>query len=164
MTRLDANPPEWHPRLQGLECPMSAAQFPVPLRLTVCGPPIALSSNASFAVDVPVAVGLNATLMVQLPPTTSVVPQVDAVLTNELALVPEKVMPLLNRVTATVLVFFAVMTLDALVDPTLVVGNAMLAGARDTVGVGATVVQSLTRFRALIEPNPVARSYPFVVV
>src|SRR5437762_3294529 len=40
---------------------------PDPVRLAVCGLPVALSVTESVAVRVPVAVGLNVTLIVQLP-------------------------------------------------------------------------------------------------
>ena len=43
------------------------AAAPVPVRLTVCGLPAALSVMVTAAVRVPVAVGVNVTLMVQFP-------------------------------------------------------------------------------------------------
>jgi hypothetical protein len=46
---------------------------PVPVRLTVCGLPAALSVMLSVAVRVPTAVGVNVTLMVQLDPAATVV-------------------------------------------------------------------------------------------
>ena len=50
--------------------------MPVPVRLTVCGLPAALSVMVTAPVRVPVAVGLNVTLIVQLEPAESEVPQV----------------------------------------------------------------------------------------
>jgi len=49
---------------------------PVPVRLTICGLPAALSEMLTNAVRVPVAVGVNVTLIVQLPPAASELPQV----------------------------------------------------------------------------------------
>jgi len=53
-----------------------ADAVPVPVRLTVCGLPAALSEMLTNAVRVPVAVGLNVTLIVQLPPAATELPQV----------------------------------------------------------------------------------------
>jgi hypothetical protein len=48
----------------------------LPLKLTVCGLPLALSVMASDALRVPVAVGVNVTLIAQLDPATTLLPQV----------------------------------------------------------------------------------------
>jgi hypothetical protein len=48
---------------------------PVPLRLTVCGLPAALSVMLSVPFWTPVAVGVNVTLMVQLAPAATELPQ-----------------------------------------------------------------------------------------
>src|SRR5579863_367574 len=40
---------------------------PVPVRVIVCGLPVALSATVTAAVRVPVAVGVKVTLMVQVP-------------------------------------------------------------------------------------------------
>jgi hypothetical protein len=48
---------------------------PVPVRLTVCGLPAALSATEIEAVRVPEAAGVNVTLMVQLAPATIELPQ-----------------------------------------------------------------------------------------
>jgi hypothetical protein len=53
----------------------TAGAMPVPLRLTVCGLPVALSVMLSVPVSVPVAVGVNVTLIVQAVATASEVPQ-----------------------------------------------------------------------------------------
>jgi len=55
---------------------LAAAAAPVPVRLTVCGLPAALSEMLTDAVRVPVAVGVNVTLIVQLPPAATELPQV----------------------------------------------------------------------------------------
>ena len=78
----------------------------VPLRLTVCGLPAALSVIARLAVRVPSAVGRKVTLMMQVALAASVVPQV-VVREKSPALVPVKPMllmvmlpvPVLRRVT-----------------------------------------------------------------
>jgi len=54
----------------------SFAVVPIPLRVTFCGLPAALSVTLSAAVRVPDAVGLNVTLMLQLAPAASELPQV----------------------------------------------------------------------------------------
>jgi hypothetical protein len=52
------------------------AAAPVPVRLTVCGLPAALSEMLTVAVRVPVAVGLKVTLIVQLLFAATELPQV----------------------------------------------------------------------------------------
>jgi hypothetical protein len=49
---------------------------PVPLKLTVCGLPLALSETDRVPLTVPPAVGVKITLIVQVPPAAKVVPQV----------------------------------------------------------------------------------------
>jgi hypothetical protein len=48
----------------------------VPVKLTVCGLPLALSVIASVALREPAADGVNVTLMAQLAPAETVLPQV----------------------------------------------------------------------------------------
>ncbi len=55
---------------------VTAGAIPVPLRLTLCGLPAALSVIDSVPVRVPVAVGVKVTLMVQLAPAATEAPQV----------------------------------------------------------------------------------------
>jgi hypothetical protein len=55
----------------------SFAVVPIPLRLTFCGLPAALSVMLSAAERVPDAVGLNVTLILQLAPAASELPQVE---------------------------------------------------------------------------------------
>ena len=50
--------------------------LPVPVRLTVCGLPLALSAMLTEAVRAPVAVGVNVTLIVQVPFAATELPQV----------------------------------------------------------------------------------------
>ena len=49
---------------------------PVPLRLTECGLPVALSVIVTTPVRVPVVVGVKVTLMLQFAPAATVLPQV----------------------------------------------------------------------------------------
>lgn len=49
--------------------------LPVPLRLTVCGPPVAESVKVNVPVAAPVAVGVNVTPTLQLAPAPTLVPQ-----------------------------------------------------------------------------------------
>jgi len=54
----------------------SFAVVPMPLSVTFCGLPLALSVMLSAAVRVPDAVGLKVTLTVQLAPAANELPQV----------------------------------------------------------------------------------------
>jgi hypothetical protein len=77
----------------------SEALEPVPVKLTVCGLPLALSVMVSMPVRVPLAVGVKVTLMLQTPPAAKLVPQVlvwaksplTAMLVNARVAVPELV-------------------------------------------------------------------------
>jgi hypothetical protein len=51
------------------------AATPVPLKVSVCGLPAALSATLRAPVRVPLAVGVKGTLMVQLFPAARLVPQ-----------------------------------------------------------------------------------------
>ena len=51
-------------------------EAPVPVRVAVCGLPVALSVTATAAARVPDAAGTNVTLIVQLAPAATDVPQV----------------------------------------------------------------------------------------
>ena len=55
---------------------LTAAPVPVPVKLTVCGLPAALSAMLTVAVRFPGAVGVNVTLIVQLALAATEVPQV----------------------------------------------------------------------------------------
>src|SRR5438552_3182368 len=63
----------WTRTKAGGEPPVEPA--PMPVRLAVCGLPLALSVMYSDEPRVPVASGVNVTLIVQLAPTASEVPQ-----------------------------------------------------------------------------------------
>jgi hypothetical protein len=64
---------------------------PVPMRLTVCGLPLALSVTETEAVRVPLAEGVKVTLIVQLVPAATELPQV-LVWAKSLALAPVSAM------------------------------------------------------------------------
>src|SRR6266404_4036407 len=68
----------WLPKLKFVadKLTMDAEAAPVPVRLTDCGLPLALSVMVIAPVRVPVAVGVNVTLIVQLAPAATEVPQV----------------------------------------------------------------------------------------
>jgi hypothetical protein len=107
--------------------------FPVPLRLTDCGDPAALSVTVNDAVSAPVFVGLNLTEIVQLAPAATVAPQV-VVSEKEDAFVPLILMPpdLISKVALPV--FLSVTTLAAVVVPTFVVANFREVGVSETTG------------------------------
>jgi hypothetical protein len=63
-------------RVKGETDAMGPPVVPVPVRVTICGVPDALSAIEIAAVRVPAAVGLNTAPMVQFAAAISVVPQV----------------------------------------------------------------------------------------
>ena len=65
-------------RLVGVSVTAGAAAAPVPVRVTVCGEPVALSAIDSEAVKAPAAAGLNSTETVQVAAAASEVVQVFA--------------------------------------------------------------------------------------
>ena len=54
----------------------TATVVPLPVRLTICGLPVALSVTVIVPGWLPVAVGVNVTLRVQLAPAATELPQV----------------------------------------------------------------------------------------
>ena len=81
---------------------LTAGAAPVPVRLTVCGLPVALSARVRDAVRVPLAAGVNVTLIVQLFPATTLDPQL-FVWAKSLVLVPERAMLVTLKVALPVL-------------------------------------------------------------
>jgi hypothetical protein len=81
----------------------SFAVVPIPIRLTFCGLPAALSVTLRAAVRVPLAVGLNVILMLQLAPVANELPQV-WVCAKSPALVPVIAIPLIVKVVVPILV------------------------------------------------------------
>ena len=69
----------WLPNARAVSERLAAGEpvepAPVPLRLTVCGLPAALSLTLSVALLVPLAAGVNVTVMVQLAPWATELPQ-----------------------------------------------------------------------------------------
>src|SRR5215467_13687360 len=74
----------------------SAPALPVPVRLAVCGLPVALSVTVTVAVRVPVLVGENVTAILQLNPGTSGLTQL-LVCAKSPGFVPVSVMPEIVR-------------------------------------------------------------------
>jgi hypothetical protein len=83
-----------------------AALVPVPVKLTVCGLPAALSEMLRVPLRVPVAVGVKVTVIVQSAPAATELPQL-LVSAKSPALVPvtarlailKMALPVLDRVT-----------------------------------------------------------------
>ena len=63
-------------RLVGLSAAEGPTATPVPVRLAVCGLPVALSVTVTVPVREPAAVGVKVTLIEQLPPAATEAPQV----------------------------------------------------------------------------------------
>jgi hypothetical protein len=113
-------------------------QFPVPVRGTLCGEPVASSVTTRLAVALPVAVGLKTMERVQLAPAAREGSQVLDRNENSLALAPENVKELTDMgIVALVLV--TVSTWLAEVMPVLVVGKVRLVGEKTMVGGGTPV-------------------------
>lgn len=74
-----------------------AADTPLPVRVTNCGLPTALSATEMDAVRVPVALGVNVTLMVQVVFAPRVLGEIGQLLVcaKSLAFVPTTVMPVM---------------------------------------------------------------------
>src|SRR5258708_289257 len=105
---------------------------PVPLRITACGEPVALSAIESEALKAPVVTGLNSTDTVHVAATASVVPQVVADLMNEVAFVPLMVSEV--RFSVAVPEFLMVTTCATVVEPTGVDANVREVGVSVTAG------------------------------
>jgi len=85
------------------EAVVKVKSLPVPVRLTLCGLPAALSATFSEAVRVPPVVGLKVTLMEQVAPAVTVDPQLFCWLKSP-ALAPPILMLETESVAAPVLV------------------------------------------------------------
>jgi hypothetical protein len=97
-------PKFWLPnvRLPGETPATEAVATPVPVKLTVCELPLALSVIVKVPVRVPAAVGVKVTLIVQLAPALTLLPQVLVWEKSPLAVMLEMVsvaLPVLVRVT-----------------------------------------------------------------
>jgi len=107
------------------------AVVPVPLSGTCCGLPLPLSVMLMAAERAPAAAGLKSTLMVQAALTAREAPQVVAVLTNSVLLVP--VIAMLEMASAAVPVFLSVTLCTALVTPAATAPKFRLVGVSETV-------------------------------
>jgi hypothetical protein len=110
------------------------AAVPVPVSVTFCGEPEALSVMLNVPVSAAADAGSKAMNTEQDAPAASVAPQ----LFNsgkDVALVPPIAIEVI--VTLTVPVFLSVTVWASLVTPTIVAGKAIVAGVRVTVGVVA---------------------------
>jgi len=94
---------------------LAAGAVPVPVRLTACGLPLALSAIVRVPLRAPLALGANVTLIAQLAPAPSDVPQL-LVCAKSPAFVP--LITMLPIESAAPPVFESVTPLAALVVPT----------------------------------------------
>ena len=115
-----------------------AGAVPVPVRVTDCCDPVALSAIASDAPNAPAAAGLNSTETVHVAAAASVVPHVVADLMNEVALVPVMVSD--ARFSVAVPEFLTVTTCAAVVEPTAVDANVRAVGVSVTAGAAVTAL------------------------
>ena len=118
------------PPSQFLTSEREIVYFPVPVRLTVCGLPAALSLMVIAPVRVPAAVGVNFTLIAQCLPTASVAPQVVVLEKSPLAtmlVMLSVAVPEFVSVTD----FAALVVLSARLGKVRLVGDKLTAGAED---------------------------------
>src|SRR5579863_1049 len=132
------------------------AAAPVPVSVTFCGEPAALSAICRVALCAPVAAGLNVTVIVQLLPSASVGPQF-VVNGNDFGSAPVMLMPPLAMSSVATPLLVSVTACDALLDPTLVGANASLPAERDAAAARAEL-HAFARLVAFTEPRPVVRS------
>jgi preprotein translocase subunit SecB len=120
---------------------LTTGAVPVPLRVTFCGEPVALSATLTAAVNAPDATGVNFTVIVQLALTATLAPQV-SVSENELELAPviEIPNPAPLRLNAPVPVFLSVTAWVAADEPTAVLAKVRVAGVKLTAGTGVVPV------------------------
>jgi hypothetical protein len=114
----------------------------VPVTVTVCGLPVALSVTFSVAENVPAAVGVKVTCALQEAPAASGLPPQLLVCVNRLALVPMAVIALMDKVPPPELVMVSgsVLAEPSVVDGKLnVVADKLAAGPMTPVPVKATV-------------------------
>lgn len=110
--------------------------LPVPLKVTFCGLPVALSATFNVAVRVPLALGANNTLIWQYSPPARVpvglhiIPEFGKGTPKSLAFVPVTVKP--AKVTVAVPLFTTVTLIGELVVPTFCEGNVKLDGVTVT--------------------------------
>jgi hypothetical protein len=128
-------------RLDGFAVSVLVIVWPVPLRETVCGLPVALSVKVTLALSAPSVLGENVTPTVQLAPgprVAGLAGQLSELMAKLLALVP--VMPMLVNVTPTLPVFVTSVLCGELVVPVFWVPKLRLLGAKVRVRVGVAPV------------------------
>lgn len=135
---------------------IGTAAVPVPVSATECGEPLALSVTFSVAESEPVDAGLKATEMVQVELALREEPQVVAVFTNKLLLVPEITMLLMVRAAVPLLLSVTVLAADC--TPLTTEPKASEVGERLADGVLVVVGHAFTTLYTFIEPRPVALS------
>jgi hypothetical protein len=123
--------------------------LPVPVRLEVCGLPIALSATLNVPVLVPTAVGVNTTLMVQDDSALRLLVQVVA------ETLKSPVVEIAMPVSDTFCLLLRVNTFAGLVVPTFCAGYVLLAGVN--VAWGAPVPESETVCGLLGELSVIVR-------
>jgi hypothetical protein len=114
---------------------------PVPVRVTVCGDPDALSVMVTEAFRLPAAVGVNVTEMLQFPPAATLAPHV-LVCTKSPAFVPVTAMLAIDRAPDPVL--FSVTDWAVLVVPTFWLVKVRLPEVSDAIGTPAPVPLRVT--------------------
>ena len=115
---------------------------PVPVRVLVCGEPVALSAKESVALKLPVAEGVKVMAMEQDAEATSASPQVFVPMAKSLALEPASVMPEIERVALPLLV--RVNVLAALLVPLLTLPKSAAAGVSAAMGAAGAVAVPLS--------------------
>src|ERR1035437_3699182 len=120
---------------------MIGTPTPVPVRVTVCGDPAALSVMVTDALRLPAAVGVNVTEMLQLPPAATLAPQV-LVCAKSPGFAPFKTMLLIRRAPDPVLL--SVTDWAVLVVPTFWLANVRLPEVSDTIGTATPVPVRVT--------------------
>lgn len=104
----------------------AGAAVPVPVRVAVCGEPVALSATCKVAVKLLAEAGVNMTEIVQLDPAASELPQV---------LVWEKSLGLAPPIVTPVMFSAAFPVLESVADANEVLPTVVLAKVRDGVSV-----------------------------
>jgi hypothetical protein len=119
----------------------AAAVVPAPVRVLVCGEPLALSETLRIAVAEPVAVGAKVTERVHEEFAARDAPQVFDAMANTEALAPPRVTELIERAALPALV--RVKVLAELVVPAVTLPKFAEAGVRAACGAGAAVPEQV---------------------
>src|SRR5882724_1748960 len=124
----------WAAKLRLVGERLAVGAVPVPLRLTACGLPAALSAMLNAPVRKPVAVGVKVTWMVQPTPTAKIPGQL-----LDCAKLPRVAMPLIESGVPPQLT--RATDCGALVVPTFCPAKVKLAGAMQAAGGGGTTLR-----------------------